>query len=823
MRPIALALRALRRNPGFATAMVVTLALSIGATTAMFSIVDGVLLAPLPFANADRLVWTLNRGTRPYDAMSPPDLRDWKKLNDSFEDVGGWMTSQVGLVGDGDPVHLTAAEVTGNWFTMLGTRMALGRGLLPEDSHPGAAKATVLSSGVWRREFGGDRGIVGRALSIDGTRYTVVGVAPPSFNFPSDADIWRPAIEGARWSNVRGNRVFRGPVALLKRGVSFDEARRKARLAAAQLRAAYPEAETGLDFDIQPLRDHQIGDSRHLILMLFGAVAALLLIACANIGTLMLVRATSRTGEIGIRLALGAGARHIATQMLVESLTLASLGTALGLALAEGVVRIVVAQQSAAVPLLVNVRIDWMVLAFAIVTTLAVGLACGLAPALQSARTNIVDALKSGGRSSSTRRASTYTRRAMVAFELALVVPLLIGALLLTRSFTRLVHVDPGFRTDHVVMFDIALPKCGTMWSPDSTCAGVTGPRYMQPAEVKAFGDEVIQRLRALPGVRSAALGFGVPFTPWAMNGGVLTIEGQAPPPRDRPNVVEVKYASPGYFALLGIPVLRGREFTAEDRCVPKPGQIWCNSAVEGDARFVAVISAGAAKSYFAGENPIGKRLKNMGEIVGVVGDTKTEGLAGEPEPAVYLAFDQAPIFYITVLTKSVGDPVAMMRAARAQIAAIDKSLPIFNLRPMQDAVEASAAPAQLAARVVGGFAGCALLLAMVGLYGIVAYAVRERQRELGIRLALGAQRGEVVRLVVRDASMLVGAGMVIGLVAAVAGSRVLRGLLYQIAPTDATTYAASCMVLIAIAVAAAWIPARRAARVDPLIAMRPE
>ncbi len=823
MRPIGLAFRSLRRSPGFATAIVITLALSIGATTAMFSIVDGVLLAPLPFANADRLVWTVNRGTRPYDAMSPPDLADWKTLNDAFEDVGAWMTSQVGLVANGDPVHLTAAEVTGDWFAMFGTRMALGRELRSEDADPGAPKVTVLSNGVWRREFGGDRGIVGRTVSIDGTRYTIVGVAPPTFNVPSDADLWRPAIEDPHWSHVRGSRVFHGPVALLKRGVSFDDARRKARLVGAQLRAAYPEAETGLDYDIQPLRDHQVGDSRRLVLVLFGAVAALLLIACANIGTLMLVRATSRTGEIGIRLALGAGARHIATQLLVESLTLASLGAVLGLALAEGVVRIVVAQHSAAVPLLVNVSIDWIVLAFAIVATLAAGLAFGLAPALQAAGTDIVEALKSSGRSTSERKSSTYTRRAMVAFELALVVPLLIGAVLLTRSFARLVHVDPGFRTDHVVMFDIALPKCGTAWSPDSTCAGVVGPRYMKPAEVKAFGDQVVERLRALPGVRQVALGHGVPFTPWAINGGILTIEGQAPPPPDRPNVVEVKYASPGYFALLGIPVLRGREFTDDDRCVPKPGEVWCNPAVASDGRFVAVISAGAAKAYFGGENPIGKRLKNMGEIVGVVGDTKTEGLVGEPEPAVYLAFEQAPIFYMTVLIKSARDPGAVMRAAREQIAVIDKSLPIFDLRPMQDAVDASAAPARLAAQVVGGFAACALLLAMVGLYGIVAYAVRERQRELGIRLALGAQTGQVVRLVVRDAVVLAGAGTVIGLVAAIVSSRILQGLLYQIAPTDAMTYAASCMVLIVVAVAAAWIPARRAAGVDPLIAMRPE
>jgi predicted permease len=462
-------------------------------------------------------------------------------------------------------------------------------------------------------------------------------------------------------------------------------------------------------------------------------------------------------------------------------------------------------------------------LAFAVVITAVSGIAFGLAPALQSARTDIVQALKSGARASSARKGSTYARHALVALELVLVVPLLIGAVLLARSFNRLVHVDPGFRADHVVMFDIALPKCGTAWSPDTTCVGVEGPRYMKPAETKAFGDELVRRLRALPGTRSVALGHGVPFTPWAINQGTITIEGQAPPPPDRPNVVESKYASPGYFALLGIPVLRGREFTDDDRCVPKASQIWCNPAVEGDGHFVVIISAGAAKAYFRGENPIGNRLKNMGEIVGVVGDAKTQGLNGEPEPAVYAAFQQAPIFYMTVLIKSDADPATVMTAARGQVAAIDKSIAIFNVRPMQDAVDASAAPARLAARVVSGFAVCALLLAMIGIYGVVAYAVRERQRELGIRIALGAQRGQVVRLVVRDGVMIVGIGLVVGIVASAAASRVLRGLLYDIAPTDVMTYVATCLVLTAIAVAAAWIPAQRAARVDPLIAMRPE
>jgi putative ABC transport system permease protein len=812
-------LRSLRKNPGFATTIVLTLALSIGATTAMFSIVNGVLLAPLPFANADRLVWTVNHGTRPYDAMSPPDLVDWEKLNDAFEQVGGWMTSQVGLVGGGDPIHLTSAEVTGNWFNMLGVRTALGRGLVPDDQGVGKPKVVVLSDALWRRQFGAERDIVGHTVLIDGMRHTIIGVAPPSFTFPTGADVWRPVVDLSQWSNHRGSRVVRGPVALIKRGVSFERARRQARVVAAQLRTAYPDAEAGLDFDIQPLHDHQVGDSRRLVVVLFGAVAALLLIACANVGTLMLVRATSRTSEIGVRLALGAGPRRIAIQLLIESLLLAAAGAGLGLAFTEIVVHAIVTQQRTAVPLLTNVRVDWVVLGFAILVTVVSGLAFGLAPALQSARTDIVQALKSGGRASSARKGSAHARHALVAIELVLVVPLLIGAVLLVRSFARLVHVDPGFRADHVVMFDVALPRCGGAWSQDTTCAGFEGSRYMTNAQVLGFTDELTRRLRALPGTRSAALGFGAPFTEWAKQGDAIVVEGQSPSPPNRPNVVESKVVSPSYFSTLGIPVLRGRAFTDADRCEASATLPQCTSG----GRWVVIVSAGAVRAYFGGENPIGKRLTNVGEIVGVVGDTKTEGLVGDPEPAIYRAFEQLPVYYVTVLVKSDADPGVVMKAARAQVAAIDKLLPIFNLRPMQDAVDASAAPAQLAARVVTGFAVCALLLAMIGIYGVVAYAVRERQRELGIRIALGAQRGQVVGLVVRDGIVLVGVGLAIGVVTSVAASRVLRGLLYDIAPTDGTTYVATCVVLTVIAVAAAWIPAQRAARVDPLIAMRPE
>ncbi|MFI5229367.1 MAG: ABC transporter permease [Gemmatimonadales bacterium] len=822
VRDARFAVRSLRKNPGFAATVILTLALSIGATTAMFSVVNGILLDPLPFANGDRLVWTVNRGTRPYDAMSPPDLRDWGTLNSAFEAVGGWMVSGVDLVGGAAPVHLTSADVSGNWFTMFGVRMAVGRGLVAADEGIGKPKIAVLSYGLWQRQFGGDRAVVGRAILLDGNKYTIVGVAPRAFQFPNDADIWRPVIPDVAWVNFRGSRIYRGPVALLARGVAFAQARRNARLVGAQLHASYPEAEQGLDYDIQPLRDHLVGGSSRLVVILFGAVAMLLLIACANVATLLLVRASSRSSEIGIRLALGAGGGRVARQLIVESLMLAVVGTALGLVLAKGVVRVVAARAATSVALASGLSIDWKVLAFATAITLLAGLGFGLAPALQAARADIVEALKSGGRGSSARRATSRVRRALVALEIVLVLPLLIGASLLARSFARLVDVDPGFRPDHVVTFDLTLPKCGTMWMPDTTCAGVQGTTYMTDASVAAFSHQLLDRLRAMPGTQSAALGMGAPFTDWALNQSTVTVVGEPAPPADRPNIVESKFVTPDYFKTLGIPILHGRDFNEADR------RNYINFTMHdvGEVPWVGIVSEGAAKAYFHGD-AVGMRIAYSGkttmEIIGVVGDAKTESLTGAPEPALYSADWQIPTYYITGLVRSSADQSTVMRAIRAQVAAVDPTLPIFHLRPLRDAVNASAARQRLAANVVGGFALSALFLAMIGIYGVIAYAVRDRQRELGIRIALGASRAGVVRLVVRDGLMLVGAGVIVGIAASVAASRVLGGLLYGIAPTDAGTYAASSVALIAVAVFAAWLPARRAARTDPMIAMRPE
>jgi putative ABC transport system permease protein len=816
------AIRSLGKSPAFIVGVVLTLAMSIGASTAMFSVVNGILLDALPFANGDRLVWTVNRGTRPYDAMSPADLHDWKALNSAFEAVGGWVVSGVDLVGGANPIHLTSADVSGDWFTMLGVRMALGRGLVPTDEGIGKPKVAVLSYGLWQGQFGGDRSIVGRSVLLDGTSYTIVGVAARAFQFPSDADLWRPVIPYSTWPTLRNARIFHGPVALIKRGVTFDQARHQARLVASQVRSAYPESEKGLDYDIQPLREHLVGSSRRLIYVLFGAVATLLLIACANVATLLLVRATGRSTEIAVRLALGAGRARVVRQLLVESLMLAGVGAVLGLALAEGAIRVIASRAAASVPLASALSLDWTVLAFATGVTLLAGLGFGLAPALQAARTDIVHALKSGCRASSARRTSSRVRRALVALELALVLPLLIGASLFARSFLRLVDVDPGFRPNGVVTFDLTLPKCGTAWAPDTTCAGVRGTTYMSDATVATFSHQLLDRLRALPGTQDAALALGAPFTDWAINGGTIEVMGEPAPPVDRPNVVEAKYVTPDYFKTLGIPLLQGRVFTEEDR----RGYTNFTGKDVPNVSWVGIVSEAAAKRYFHGD-AVGKRIAwypgSTMEIVGVVGDAKTQSLNAEPEPALYYAFWQTPSFYITGVVRTTADPGTVMRAIRAQVADIDPQLPLFHLRRLRDAVDASAGPEQLAARVVGGFAIAALLLSMIGIYGVIAYAVRDRQRELGIRMALGASGLRLLGLVLGDGLTLVAIGVGAGVFVTVAGSRVLRGLLYGIEATDITTYIMASLMLVSIAFTAAWIAGRRASRVDPMIAMRPE
>jgi putative ABC transport system permease protein len=814
IRDVIFATRSLRKNRGFATTVVLTIALSIGATTAMFSIVKGVLLDPLPFGNGDRLVWTTNHGTRPYDSMSWSDMGDWGRLVPSFEMVGGWATSTATLESGTLDLHLSIAEVTDNWFSMLGVRPQIGRGFVHGEQGAGAPRVIVISDGLWRAEFAANPKIVGQTVLLDGSRYTVVGVAPPTFDFPKRIDAWRPVALDQNMMTCRGCRAFNGPIALLKRGATFERAQREARVVAAQLHAQFPVAEAGLSFDIQPLHDHVVGNTRTPLVILLAAVGALLMIACVNVAALLLVRATGRASELGIRLALGASRGRLAVQLLVESTLLAVAGGALGVVLAIGCVRLVVGEEVASIPLLANVGIDRGVLLFSCIVAAICGVGFGLMPAMQAGRTNVVEALRAGARGTTSARRAVITRTGLVALEIALVVPLLIGASLLSASFSRLVTSDPGFRPDHLVRFDIALPLCGTPWHADSTCAGVSGAHYNTFNQQRRFVDDLLGQLRAIPGVQSATSGFGAPFSDWAKQGGAIQIQGETRPGEINP--VEAKEVKPGYFATLGTPILEGRDFTADD----------FRGRNDGCSR-VAIVSKAAVTRYFGGRSPLGMQLTGLCDstttIIGVVGDMKTESLAAEPEPALYRSLDEAPVYLQTVFIRSKVDPNTVMAAARRAVASVDRSVAVFHMQTMRGAMNDAAAPARLAARIVSGFAISALLLALIGIYGLIAHVVRDRQRELGIRIALGAQPARVVALALRSGviAVLVGGGA--GVAVAFGASRVLRGLLYGIAPTDPATYAATSLALVVVSIVAAWIPGRQASRIDPLIAMRPE
>ena len=823
IRDVQWSARSLARTGGVTIAVILTLALGVGATTTMFSVVNGILIDPLPFGNSNRLVWTVNRGTRLYDAMSPPDMRDWARLVPSFEAVGSWAPSSETLDDGAVPVHVDIAEVTDNWFTLLGVRPELGRGFTQGEANAGAPKVVVLSDGLWRTNFGGDERVIGRAIRLNGTTYTVVGVAPPAFDFPDRVQIWRPLAIVQSVATNRGARIFRGPIALLRRNANFQQAQRETRLVAAQLRNSYPEAEVGLSFDIETLHDHIVGDTRTPLIILLAAVGTLLLIACVNIATLLLVRSSARVTETGVRLALGAGRGRIVTQHLVESLLLALIGGALGALAAFAGVRVLVKANIGELPLLSNVHVDARVLGFALLVTIAAGVFFGLAPAYRAARTDVVDALRSGARGTSATRHANRMRQALVAAQLGLVLPLLIGAMLLGVSFSRLVAANPGFHVDGLVRFAVDLPQCGTAWRPDTTCVATGATLYNRPEQIRRFTHEMLARLGALPSVQSVSAGAGAPFTSWGKNQGILKLEGQSNEAgahgfQSGPAAfnVEVKYIEPNYFATLGARLLAGRDFTQHDF----RGRNYCAS--------VGIVSEGAVKAYFGDTPPLSARMTgwfcdSATAVIGVASNIKTQSLAGTPEPAVYLSLDEVPIPRLTVLVRANGDPAPLMTAVRRVVASLDPYVPVYQMETMHTTIERVAAPQRLAARVVTGFAVAALLLAVIGLYGLIAQVVRERRREIGIRIALGATPQSVVALILRSAAAAVASGLTLGVAITLGASRVLHGLLYSIAPTDGSAYILGCLTLGIVALVASWLPAIRATAIHPASVIREE
>ena len=806
LQDLRTALRGLRSTPWFTAAVAATLAIAIGANTLIFSVVNGVLLNPLAFRSPEGLVAVV--ATNPHaNAVSAPDFRDWRTEVRRLSEIAAYDENDVNLTGRAEPVRLKAAIVSANWFSMLGVRLEQGRAFAPEDDQVYPAKVVILSDALWRSRFGTDPSLLGKTLDLDGKPFAVIGIAPPGLRFPGDPDVWMPLAFSPKdlTEDARGAH-FLAVIGRLASGATFSGARQEFVTVTERLRAQHMESDASHRYSLAPLQENIVGSSRQALLILFGAVGCVLLIACANVANLMLVRATGRSAEMGVRVALGASRQRIIRQLLTESVLLAFLGAALGVLIAEGGIRLLVTMHPGNLPRLDEVTLSTRVLLFTLVTATITGILFGAAPALQTANIELVDALKSGLRGASAQRRSKRVRSGLVVAETALAVLLLIGAGLLTKSFVRTMAVDPGFVPEHLVKFNVTLPD----------------QQYATFARLRGFTHGVIGNLDRLPGTVAAAAAFGVPFGEVGARS-TFHIEGTPPDaPGQKPSGY-IQVVSPAYFVAMGIPVKHGRAFTDADHSA---------------GHRVAVINEALAKQYFPGEDPIGKSITVEwsqdstghqdttamgGEIVGVVGDTKVRDLKAAATPTVYAAYDQMSINFVTFVVRTTATSSTVLRAAPQAVAQVDPTIPIFAASTFADAVSKSVAAPRLYATVVGAFAVVALILAVIGIYGVLAYTVRERRRELGIRVALGAREGQVVSMVVGQGVRLAAAGLVLGFAVALMGGRVLATLLYGVRPDDPPTYEAVSVGLILVAALASWLPARRAAVIDPVIAMRPE
>jgi putative ABC transport system permease protein len=762
----------------------------------MFSVVNGVLLKPLPFPQADTLV-RVHEVVPQYGRFSvaPATFLDWRAQNTSFERIAAYGTTSGTFAWSDGPERLQGANVSWDLFDLLGVRPVLGAGFAADQDKPGAASVIMLSHGLWERRFASDPAVVGTPVTVNGVAATIVGVMPASFYFPSrTAEFWRPfAINPANAS--RGGH-FLGVIARLKPGVAIDAANVEMKAISERLALQYPDSSAGETAEVVRLHDQVVGAIRPALLTLFAAVGVVVLIACANVANLLLVRASVREKEIAIRTALGAGRGRLAAQMLVESAILAVTGGAIGLLLAYLAIPAIQTLGANSVPRVADVTIDRWVLAFALASSLVTGLLFGLAPAWQASRGRSAAALKEGGRSS-TSSGGRWLRSGLLVGEVALSIVLLVGATLLLRSFARVTSVDPGFKADGVLAFQVALPQSAY---PDE-------PRRI------AFFDSFLGKLDALPDVGGAGMVQTLP-----MRGGyVLSFEIQGRPPAEPGKELSAlhRVVSPGYFQALGVPLVRGRMFTDQDR---------------ETAPMVALVDEAFARRHFPDENPIGRGLDigngtdGFYEIVGVVGNIRYSALGDAPEPTMYVPYKQDVFSQMWVVARAGdGDPGRIAGAVRQALRDIDPTLPAFSLTPLSTVVSDSIAQQRFAMVLLALFAGVALVLAAVGLYGVVSYVVSQRTREIGLRMAMGAAPGNIVRMVLGGGMKLALVGVAIGLGGAMALSRYVETLLYEVTPSDPLSYAGTAAILLVVAAAACYVPARRAMRVDPLVALQAE
>ena len=802
MTDLRYAVRTLLKSPGFAAAATLTLALGIGAAAAIFTVVNAVLLRPLPYPAAERLtmVWLANplqgiaRDVSPYLTF-----RAFRDGSSSFSHLTAYTATSMNLTGAGEPQRVRGALVTEGFLPMLGVRPMLGRGLRDDEHEPGRHEVAVIGHGLWARAFGGQAAAVGGTLSLNGTRYTIVGVMPPGFAYPRDAEFWlplaptpglRPILEsrGSYWLNVLGR---------LRAGTSLRAAGAELEATLRQLDGEFPGVYDGQDVLLEPLLDSIAGHLRTPLFVLQGAVLFLLLIACANVANLLFARATARQREMAIRAALGARRGRLVQQLVTESLVLAALGTAGGLVLAAWGIDLLQALGPVDLPRLHEVRLDATVLAFTALLMLGAAVVFGLAPALQLARPDLVTPLKESARTAAGQTGPARTL--LVGSQIALALVLLVGAGLLIRSFSRVMTVDPGFDPAGVLTVELALPS----------------QRYPEAAHRSGFYRRLLERLAAHAGVESAGAIRDVLLSPLP-NSAPIAIEGRADlSEADRNLPIAFDPVTPDFFRALRIPIVRGRGFTHTDDDAAPP---------------VAIVNESLVRRFFPGDDPIGRRV-TFGNpdggnvrwltIVGVAADARRSGLDVGPRPELYAPHAQAPAADMTLTVRTAGDPMMLAGSVRAALAELDPELPLARVATLDGLVGASVAERRFHMLLLAVFSAFALILAAIGIYGVVTYLVSQRTREFGVRLALGAQRRDVLRMVLGEGARITAAGAVLGLVGALAMTRVLAALLYEISPTDAPTFAAVTAVLVTVALAACYLPARRATRIDPVVSLR--
>jgi len=815
LQDIRYGVRSLIKTPGFTAVAIIVLALAIGANTAIFTVVNAVLIRPLPYANSDRLVmlWETNpRFQIGIDTLpvTPGTFMDWREESSVFEYVSALGAGRINLSGSGEPERISAAGVSTNFFRLMGTEPRLGRAFQDDEEKPGANKVVVISYALWQRRFGGAEDIVGKQMTLDGESYTVVGVAPEGFQFPrahelpyfvgvsSPTELWRPMTLADDFvSRKRANHQL-SVIAKLKPGVTREQAQSEMNAIALWLEQAYPE-NRGIGAKVVPLSEQVVGNSKIALLVLMGAVGLVLLSACANSANLLLTRSTARHKEIAIRIALGATRAHVVRQLLIEALLLSLTSAIAGTLLSLWGVKAILALSRQNLPRLNEVGIDLTVLAFTVAIALLTSLLFGLTPALQASKINLVQALKDGSRGVSGGQRASRVRGLLVIAEVALSLVLLIGAGLMIKSLAHLLKIDPGFKPDRALTMNIAL----------------LGSKYPGANQQIAFFEDVNRRVGALSGVDSVGLISSAPLSGGVYAGG-FSIEGREPASANEDLSADRRMISSEYFNTLRIPLIRGRYFTEHD-----------NQTSTG----VAIVSETWARRFVPNEDPIGKRIKLGGRdstrpwlsIVGIAGDVRDTALESDARPCVYVPYPQFPGLSMTLVVRIGVDSKALVPAIHGEVWAIDKDQPVTDIKTMDQYVSDSVSPHRANALLLAVFATLALVLAAVGMYGVMAYSVTQRVHEIGIRMALGAQTSDVIMLIVGSGMTLVLAGAGIGIAGALALSRVLSSLLYGVSATDPVTFALISVLLITVALLASYIPARRATKVDPMIALRCE